>query len=81
MHEYLRRDGAVVLTGDDDDPDQVVVKGTIVNFTPSQHGARCICGAALQPWSLRPTSEGAELYCSRCHQVHGSITVGVRVHR
>ena len=81
MREHLRRDGCVVLTGDEGDQDQVIVEGIVTAFAPSRDGSRCACGAALQPWDLRHVAEGAEISCHRCHRVHGFIAVGVRVHR
>jgi hypothetical protein len=81
MREHSRRDGCVVLTGDQDDQDEVIVEGIITAFTPRRGGSHCVCGAALQSWNLRHIAEGAELSCPRCHRVHGFIGVGVRVHR
>ena len=81
MREHVRRDGSVVLTGDEDDRDQVIVEGIITAFAPNRDGPRCVCGAALQSWNWRHVAEGAEISCHRCHRVHGFIGVGVRVHR
>jgi hypothetical protein len=81
MREHLRRDGSVVLTGDEDDRDQVIVEGIITAFTPNRDGSHCVRGAVLQSWNLRHVAEGAEISCHRCHRVHGFIGVGVRVHR
>ena len=58
MREHLRRDGAVVLTGDDGDQDQVIVEGIITAFAPNRD-SHCVCGAALQSWHLRHVAEGA----------------------
>lgn len=81
MREHLRRDGCVVLTGDEGDQDQVIVEGIVTTFIPNRAGSRCVCGAALLPWNLRHVAEGAEICCNRCHRVHGLIGLGVRVHR
>jgi hypothetical protein len=81
MREHLRRDGAVVLTGDGDDQDQVIVEAQVVNFTPIRDGLQCPCGAVLRAFALRATADGAELHCHRCHRVHGHIELGVKVHR
>ena len=45
MREHLRRDGCVVLTGDEGNPEQVVVEGVITAFVPSRDGSHCVCGA------------------------------------
>jgi hypothetical protein len=81
MREHLRRDGAVVLTGDGDDQDQVVVEARVVSFNPIRDGLQCPCGALLRAFALRSTADGAELVCHRCHRTHGRIELGVKVHR
>jgi len=81
MREDLRKDGAVVLTGDDDDQDQVVVEGIVTAFSPVRGNAHCLCGAELHRWNLRPTADGAEFSCSDCHRVQGRLEVGVKVYR
>jgi hypothetical protein len=81
MREHTRRDGAVVLTGDGDDQDQVIVEATVARFTPVRDGLQCSCGALLRAFALRVTVEGAELSCHKCHRVHGHFELGVRVHR
>jgi hypothetical protein len=81
MREHLRRDGAVVLTGDGDDQDQVIVEAIVASFTPVKDGLQCPCGALLRSFALRATADGAELHCHRCHRIHGSIELGVKVHR
>jgi hypothetical protein len=81
MREHLRHDGAVVLTSDGDDPDQVVVEGVVIAFTPIRGNVRCVCGAHLQPWNLRHVNGGAEFNCYQCHRVHGHLGLGVRIHR
>jgi hypothetical protein len=45
MREHLRRDGSVVLTGDEGDHDQIIVEGIITAFAPNRNGSRCVCGA------------------------------------
>jgi hypothetical protein len=81
MREHLRRDGAVVLTGDGDDQDQVIIEAVVAGFTPVRDGLQCPCGALLRAFDLRATADGAELHCHRCHRVHGRLELGVRVHR
>jgi hypothetical protein len=81
MREHQGRDGAVVLTDDSDDQDQVTVEARVVSFTPTRDGLRCPCGALLKSFALRATADGAELVCHRCHRVHGHIELGVKVHR
>jgi hypothetical protein len=78
MREHLRRDGAVVLTSDGDDQDQVIVEAVVISFTPIRNGLQCPCGALL---SLRATADGAELCCHKCHCAHGRLDLGVKVHR
>jgi hypothetical protein len=81
MCEFLRRDGAVVLTGGDGNEDQVIVEGVVTAFTP-RGNSHCVCGAALRPWSWRcVAADSVEIGCGRCHRVHGIIGIGVRVHR
>lgn len=81
MREHTRRDGAVVLTGDGDDPDQVVVEAVVATFSPVKGGLHCACGALLRAFSIRPIATGAELSCHKCHRVHGHIELGVKVYR
>jgi hypothetical protein len=81
MREHIRRDGAVVLTGDGDNQDQVIVEAVVTSFTPIRDGLLCPCGALLRTFTLRSTADGAELCCHRCHRVHGHIELGVKVHR
>jgi hypothetical protein len=82
MREFLHRDGCVVLTGDGDDDDQVIVEATITEFAPIRDSLRCTCGAVLQRWSYRPTTANrGEIVCNRCHQTHGHLNLGIRVHR
>jgi hypothetical protein len=81
MREHTRRDGAVVLTGDDGDDDQVTVEARVVSFTPIRNGLQCPCGALLRAFALRATADGAELCCHKCHRVHGSFELGVKVYR
>jgi hypothetical protein len=81
MREHYRRDGAVVLTGDDGDGDQVIVEARVARFTPVRDGLQCPCGAVLRAFSLRAATDGAELLCHRCHRVHGHIELGVKVYR
>ena len=81
MRELYRRDGTVVIFGDANDRDELVVEPKINSFIPIRGNSSCVCGAELQPWSLRHTVNGVELSCARCHRVHGFISTGVWVHR
>jgi hypothetical protein len=81
MREHLRRDGAVVLAGDGDDQDQVIVEAVVRSFNPIRDGLQCPCGAVLKQFAIRSTACGVELHCHRCHRIHGSIELGVKVHR
>ena len=54
MHEVPRRDGIVVLFGDDGDNDEVYVEPAIAAFVPINGNLRCgTCDANVQPWSIR----------------------------
>ena len=81
MREFFRRDGAVVLTGDDGDEDQVVVEAAVVAFRPVPGNARCVCGAPLGPHWRCLAADEVELGCTHCHRVHGHIRLGTEVHR
>ena len=82
MREFFRRDGAVVLTGDHGDADQVVVEGAITAFAPVPGNSMCACGRPLQRWSWRcVATDSVEIGCDRCHRVHGHFRLGTRVHR
>jgi len=82
MREYARRDGSVVLTGDGDDRDLVVVEAVIAAFAPIAGNSHCVCGAELKPWSWRcVAADDVEIGCDRCHRVHGHLRLGTRVHR
>jgi hypothetical protein len=81
MRENQRLDGCVVLTGDGDDHDQVVVEGIVTEFTPVRGNSLCICGAAMERWGCRPAVDGVEIYCTSCHRVRDMISLGIRVYR
>jgi hypothetical protein len=83
MREQSRFDDCVALYDDDDDADVVVVDPVFIDFVPAGHEMRCVCGAPLQPWSLRTTGavNRVELGCDRCHRVHGHLRLGTRVYR
>jgi hypothetical protein len=81
MREHLRCDGAIVLSGDGDDSDQVMVEGVVTGFAPVRGNLHCACGAELRPWHWRSSSaDTVELVC-RCNRTLACITIGVRVHR
>jgi len=82
MREALRHDGSTILYGENNDSDMVIVEPLITAFTPVRGNARCICGAALAPWSYRcVAADVIEIGCGRCHRVHGHFRLGTRVHR
>ena len=82
MRGALRRDGSTVLYGENDDSDMVIVEPIITAFAPVRGNARCVCGAALAPWSYRcVAADDIEIGCGRCHRVHGHFRLGTRVHR
>lgn len=81
MRESYRCDGTVVIFGDASDRDEIVAEARINSFTPVRGNLRCVCGSELARWSLRPTVNGGELICTRCHRVQGFICTEVRVHR
>jgi len=79
MRWSSRRNGAIAVYDDTDtSDDMLVVEPIITAFTPVNGNGRCACGA---PLSLRQLTEGAEISCHRCHQVHGFISAGTQVHR
>jgi hypothetical protein len=82
MREMRREDDGGVDLFDDADHDNqrpTHVEPVAVDFIPS--GAVCVCGAALQPWSLRCIADGtAELHCGRCHRVVGRLHLGTRTY-
>ena len=49
MREVPRRDGIVVLFGDDGDNDEIYVEPAIDAFVPINGNLRCGCGADVQP--------------------------------
>src|SRR5262245_37806512 len=53
MREVLRRDGVVVLFGDNGDNDEVYVEPVIAAFVPINGNLHCGCGADVQPWNIR----------------------------
>jgi hypothetical protein len=67
MHEVPRRDGIVVLFGDDSDDDEIYVEPAIAAFVPINGNLRCGCGAHVQSWNIRRVIDGYELTCPRCH--------------
>jgi hypothetical protein len=82
MYNVLRRGNSAVIQSDHDPDDLIVVEAVITSFAPVRGTSHCACGAPLKPWSLRNTAANtAELYCSRCHRVHGHIGLGTKVHR
>jgi hypothetical protein len=82
MRELSRRDGAVILTGEGDDRDQVVVEAVVASFTPIRGNSFCACGAPLQQWGWRcVAADDVEFGCDRCHRVHGHFRLGTKVHR
>jgi hypothetical protein len=82
MREVRQRDGSIVLYGENDDSDTVIVEPIITAFAPVRGNARCVCGAALAPWSYRcVAADDVEIGCGRCHRVHGHFRLGTRVHR
>jgi hypothetical protein len=82
MHEVPRRDGIVVLFGDDGDNDEIYVEAAIVAFVPINGNLRCgVCGAKVQPWSIRKVIGEYELTCSRCHCTQGRITTRAQTYR
>ena len=82
MREVRQRDGSIVLYGENDDSDTVIVEPIITAFAPVRGNARCVCGAALAPWSYRcVAADDVEISCSHCHRVHGHFRLGTRVHR
>jgi hypothetical protein len=76
-----RRDGSVVVFGDADDTDELIVEARVESFTPIRDGLLCPCGARLRSFALRDVADGAELVCHRCHREHGHLGVAVKVHR
>jgi hypothetical protein len=81
MREMLRGDGGVDLFDDADFDNRfpTCVEPVAVDFIPS--GATCVCGAPLQPWSLRcVTTDTVELGCSRCHRIVGRFHLGTRTY-
>jgi len=48
MREHARRGGSVVLTGDGDDQDQVIVEAVVTAFTPVPGNSFCACGKPVQ---------------------------------
>jgi hypothetical protein len=82
MYEVQRRDGVIVLFGDDGDNDEVYVEPAIVAFVPINGNLRCgVCGADVQPWSIRHVICGYELTCSRCHCTQARITTRAQTYR
>ena len=82
MYEIPRRDGGLTIHEDDDRGDQISIEPIISTFAPVRGGLHCVCGAALESWSLRGVAEGsAELSCHRCHRVLGTIGLGVKAYR
>ena len=82
MHEVPRRDGIVVLFGDDGDNDEVYVEPAIAAFVPINGNLRCgVCDANVQPWSIRHVIGGYELTCSRCHCTQARITTRAQTYR
>ena len=77
MRESHRQDGTIGIFGDADDPDELVVEPRINSFIPIRGNSYCVCGAELQPWSLRHAVNGVELGCARCNRVHALISIGV----
>jgi hypothetical protein len=76
-----RRDGSVVVFGDADDTDELIIEARVESFTPIRDGLQCACGAVLRAFALRDTVDGAELVCDRCHRIHGRIALAVEVRR
>jgi len=81
MRESERYDGSVALFGDAGDTDELTAVAAIEDFVAVGTGLRCVCGAPLRTWSLRPTNNGAELCCCECHRVHARIHLSVQIHR
>ena len=81
MREVPRRDGTVVLFGDDGDNDEVYVEPAIDAFVPINGNLRCGCGADVQPWNLRRVPGGYELTCWRCHCTQARIPTRAQTYR
>ena len=82
MREVRQRDGSIVLYGENDDSDTVIVEPIVTAFAPVRGTAHCVCGAALTPWGFRcVAADDVEIGCGRCHRVHGHFRLGTRVHR
>jgi hypothetical protein len=82
MHEVHCRNGTLVISEDADDGDRIIVEPTINTFSPVRGTLHCVCGAPLEPWSVRCTAaDSAELSCHRCHRVLGTIGLGVNTYR
>jgi hypothetical protein len=80
VREVRRSDGTVVLQGENDDRDMVVVEAIAIAFAPLRGNARCACGASLEAWGWRcVATDNVELGCVHCHRVHGFMRLGVRV--
>jgi hypothetical protein len=71
----------VVVFGDADNTDELIVEARVESFTPTRDGLQCPCGALLRAFALRGTADGAELVCHRCYCVHGHIKLAVEVRR
>jgi hypothetical protein len=74
------RKGGLVLRKRDDNR-EIIVEPIVGTFVPTRGNLRCVCGAPLEPWSLRSiTADSAELSCHRCHRVLGTIGLGVEIY-
>jgi hypothetical protein len=82
MREVERHDGSLVLSGDFDDHDEIIVEPVLTTFTPINNRLRCACGAALRAWWFAgAAADSVELVCDHCHQTVGYIGIELRAHR
>jgi hypothetical protein len=59
MYEVPRRNGSLTIREDDDNGDQIIVEPVIGAFNPVRGSLHCICGASLEPWSVRNMEAGS----------------------
>jgi hypothetical protein len=82
MYEVPRRNGGLTIREDDDNGDQIIVEPVVGAFNPVRGNLRCVCGASVEPWSVRTMEAGsAELCCPHCHRTLADITLTLKTHR
>jgi hypothetical protein len=75
MRIVNRRDGTVVLQGENGDEDEVLASAALHTFS-AIGSVPCDCDGPRP--DVREGAEGPELYCLRCHRVLGRFALSVR---